>query len=128
MPLEIKIGKRFGFLTPSTVAVRLSGSLDTATAPELEKQLAPVYAGKAKDLVFDLGDLHFISSAGLRVFGAARKVFSGRGGQVSFVNLQAQVRRVFEIIEALPGIGIFRDDAEMDRYLASQTGQYGPEQ
>ena len=48
--------------------MKLTGSLDTATAPELERQLAPVLAGPVKDLVFDLAQLKFISSAGLRVF------------------------------------------------------------
>ena len=42
-------------------------------------------AGPVTDLVFDLAGLKFISSAGLRVFGNARKSLKERGGQASFV-------------------------------------------
>jgi len=100
--------------------VKLTGSLDTATAPELERQLAPVLAGPVKDLIFDLAQLKFISSAGLRVFSTVRKQLKERGGQASFVNMQPQIQEVFEIIKALPGVAIFKDMAEMDRYLAAR--------
>ena len=117
MPLDIQIQRKED---PGPVTVRLTGSLDTATAPELEKQLAPVLSGSSKDLVFDLAQLKFISSAGLRVFSTTRKVLKERGGQTSFVNMQPQIQEVFEIMKSLPGIAIFKDVAELDRYLAAR--------
>jgi len=120
MPLEIQIQKDAGPQNTGAVTVKLTGSLDTATAPELERQLAPVLAGRIKDLVFDLAQLKFISSAGLRVFSTTRKQLKERGGQASFVHLQPQIQEVFEIIKALPGVAIFKDTAEMDRYLAAR--------
>jgi anti-anti-sigma factor len=96
------------------------GSLDTLTSPELEKQLAPLYSGGVRDIVFDLARLKFISSAGLRVFAASRKQLKERGGQASFIHLQPQIQEVFDIIKALPGVAIFKDVAEMDRYLAAR--------
>ena len=118
MPLEIQIQKDVGPQKTGDVTVKLTGSLDTATAPELERQLAPVLAGPVKELVFDLAQLKFISSAGLRVFQMARKQLKERGGQASFVHMQPQIQEVFEIIKALPGVAIFKDMAELDRYLA----------
>jgi anti-sigma B factor antagonist len=120
MPLEIHIQKEVGSLNTGAVTVRLTGSLDTATAPELERQLAPILGGAVKDLVFDLADLKFISSAGLRVFSTARKLLKERGGQASFVHLQPQIQEVFEIMKSLPGVAIFKDLAELDRYLAAR--------
>ena len=120
MPLEIKIQRDIGSQKTGAVTVKLTGSLDTATAPELERQLAPILAGPVKDLVFDLAQLKFISSAGLRVFQMARKQLKERGGQASFIHLQPQIQEVFEIIKALPGVAIFKDTAEMDRYLAAR--------
>lgn len=117
MPLDIQIQRKED---PGPVSVRLTGSLDTATAPELETQLAPVLTGSWKDLVFDLAQLKFISSAGLRVFASTRKTLRERGGQVSFVNMQPQIQEVFEIIKALPGVTVFKDVAELDRYLAAR--------
>ena len=115
MPLEIQIQQ-----TASTARVSLTGSLDTATAPELERQLAPVLTGSATDLVFDLAQLKFISSAGLRVFGVARKQLKERGGQASFVNMQPQIQEVFEIMRSLPGVAVFKNVAELDSYLAAR--------
>jgi anti-anti-sigma factor len=120
MPLEIQILNQASAPNAGAVTVRLTGSLDTATAPALERQLAPVLAGKTKDLVFDLAELKFISSAGLRVFSTARKTLKERGGQASFVHMQPQIQEVFEIIKALPGVAIFKDVAELDRYLAAR--------
>ena len=118
MPLEIQIQRDVGPQNTGAVTVKLTGSLDTATAPELERQLAPVLAGLVKDLVFDLAQLKFISSAGLRLFSTARKQLKERGGQASFVNMQPQIQEVFEIIKALPGVAIFKNMAELDHYLA----------
>ena len=120
MPLEIQIQKNVGGQGAGSVTVKLTGSLDTATAPDLERQLAPVLAGTVKDMVFDLAQLKFISSAGLRVFTSTRKVLKERGGQASFINLQPQIQEVFEIMKSLPGVAIFKDVAELDRYLAAR--------
>ena len=118
MPLEIQIQKSIGSQGAGAVTVKLTGSLDTATAPELERQLAPVLATTVKDLVFDLAQLKFISSAGLRVFSSARKTLKERGGQASFVHLQPQIQEVFEIMKSLPGVAVFKNVAELDQYLA----------
>ena len=120
MPLEIQIQKNLGASESGAVTINLIGSLDTATAPELERELAPVLAGPVKDLIFDLAKLKFISSAGLRVFSTTRKTLRERGGQASFVHMQPQIQEVFEIIKSLPGVAIFESVAEFDKYLAQR--------
>ena len=124
MPIDMQILQNIGSEKAGAVTVKLSGSLDTATAPELERQLAPVLAGQVKDLIFDLEQLKFISSAGLRVFSTARKTLKERGGQASFIHMQPQIQEVFEIMKSLPGIAIFKDVAELDRYLAARQRSY----
>ena len=128
MPLEILILKSVGDKNLGAITVKLTGSLDTATAPDLERQLTPVLAGQIKDLVFDLAQLKFISSAGLRVFSMARKQLRERGGQASFVNMQPQIQEVFEIIKSLPGVAIFKDMAELDQYLAVRQRSHSENQ
>jgi anti-sigma B factor antagonist len=124
MPLEIQIQKDINPNNTGPVTVKLTGSLDTATAPELERQLTPVLGAPLKDLVFDLAHLKFISSAGLRVFAVARKQLKERGGQVSFVNMQPQIKEVFEIMKSLPGMAVFESLEELDRYLAVRQRSY----
>jgi len=120
MPLEIQVLKDVSLRSAGAVTIKLIGSLDTATAPELERQVAIVMAAGIKDLIFDLADLKFISSAGLRVFASTRKQLKERGGQTSFVHMQPQIQEVFEIIKSLPGIAIFKDVTELDSYLAAR--------
>jgi anti-sigma B factor antagonist len=124
MSLEIHISKSAGSPPAGPVTVKLTGSLDTATAPQLERELTPLLAGPVKDLVFDLAQLNFISSAGLRVFSLARKQLRERGGQAAFANLQPQIQEVFEIIRSLPGVSVFKDVAEFDAYLARRQQSY----
>jgi len=124
MPLHISI-QSAGGRDAGTVTVTLAGSLDTATAPELERQLAPVLGSPTRDIVFDLAQLTFITSAGLRVFALTRKTLKERGGQASFVHMQPQIHEVFEIIKSLPGVAVFKDAAELDRYLAARQRSHG---
>jgi anti-anti-sigma factor len=126
MPFETQIHRSVGAQDNGVVTVKLTGNLDSETAPDLERQLTPVLAGAVKDIVFDLAALRFISSAGLRVFAATRKTLKERGGQASFINMQPQIQEVFSIIKALPGIAVFRDVAELDRYLAARQRAHQP--
>jgi anti-anti-sigma factor len=120
MPLEIVILRTAGNTDSGAVTVKLTGSLDTATAPDLYRQLLSLLAEPINHLVFDLAQLKFISSAGLRVFAMARKQLQERGGQALFVNLQPQIQDVFEVIQSLPGIATFKDMAELDRFLVAR--------
>jgi len=127
MSLEIKIQQSAGTQGAGIVTVQLAGSLNTASAPDLEKQLAPMLAGQARDIIFDLAKLKFITSAGLRIFGATRKTLKERGGQASFVNLQPQIEAVFDVIKSLPGVVVYKNAADLDRYLALlQSGHSNP--
>ena len=120
MPLDIQIKQSLDPSRQASATVELHGSLDTATAPELERGLGPLLDDGIRQLVFDLAGLKFVSSAGLRVFGMARKRLREVGGRVCFVHMQPQVEEVFEIIKALPGLGVFRNTAELDEYLAAR--------
>jgi anti-anti-sigma factor len=101
---------------PSTIA--LAGRLDSATAPELDAVLDRALHGARKArLVFDLSQLEYISSAGIRCFIRARKAIEPGGGKVAVLNPQPPVRKVLDIVKAIPHGGIFKDVAELDEYL-----------
>ena len=122
MPLEIQISKSVNSPKSGAVTIKLVGSLDTATAPELDRQMIQCLAGPVNDLVFDLAGLQFVSSAGLRLFSVARKQMVARGGRASFIHMQPQVEEVFAIVQSLPGITVFKDLDALDRYLATRQG------
>lgn len=75
--------------------VKVEGRLDTATAPELEKELEEVLA-EAEELVFDFEGLEYMSSAGLRILLATQKKMSAKGG-MKVTNVNDVISEIFEI-------------------------------
>jgi anti-anti-sigma factor len=106
----------------STLA--LAGRLDSLTAPELDAALDRLLGDTGiTRLVFDLSKLEYLSSAGIRCFIRARKAIEPRGGKVAVVNPQPAVRKVLEIVKAMPPGGIFKNVAELDAYLDDMQKQ-----
>ncbi len=102
-----------------TVVVRLDGKLDGTTSPGAERELQAVISRAPRHVVFDLGGLTFLTSAGLRVLYLARKALTEKGAEVSLLNPQPQIARVLEIAKALPDLRVFKDARELDGYLAA---------
>jgi anti-anti-sigma factor len=102
----------------------VQGRLDSATAPKLEAELAPLLDAPAiTSLVLRLDGLQYVSSAGIRCLIRARKAMEARGGRVAIVNPQPAVRRVLEIVKALPPDQVFADHAELDTHLDATQRQ-----
>lgn len=100
--------------------VTVTGSLDSNTCQQFEQEIDALLGEATELIVFNLEFLTYLSSAGVRVFLKARKALKNHGGQVKFLNLQPQIKRVFEIINAIPAMQIFENTAELDRYLDAQ--------
>jgi anti-anti-sigma factor len=102
----------------NTPTIKLSGRLDSDTAPSLDQVLDKILSNPTLTrVVFDLGDLAYLSSAGIRCFIRARKSVEPRGGKVALVNPQPAVQKVLDIVKAIPPGGLFRTVAELDEYL-----------
>ena len=97
--------------------IGLDGSLDTATAPQLEKELVDIFAGPTEIIVFDLAKLDFLSSGGVRVILTARKRVIERKGSCLMLGVQPQIEKTFDIIKALEGLMLFSDEAALDKFL-----------
>ncbi len=114
MSLEITITNE----TSAVKRVAISGSLDSNTAPDLQQHIDDAIDDTILSIIVDFKNLDFISSAGLRVIFKTKKILSGRGGKLYLANLQPQIRKVFDIIKALDGMNVFKDQDEMDAYLS----------
>ena len=77
------------------LTVRVSGRLDTTTAPQLEEDLKASFDG-VETLVMDLSDLEYISSAGLRVLLSAQKVMN-RQGTMTVTGVNDTIMEIFEV-------------------------------
>lgn len=74
--------------------VKLVGKLDTTTAPELRESLKDDLSD-VKELIIDMADLFYISSAGLRVILLTQKLMN-KQGTMKIINVQDIVMEIFE--------------------------------
>jgi len=79
-----------------TLRLALEGRLDTTTTPALEEVVNKELDG-VTELIYDLKDLEYISSAGLRMLLASQKKMTAQGGTMVLINVQEQVNEVLEI-------------------------------
>ncbi len=77
------------------LTLRLSGRLDTVTAPQLEAELQSGLGGVTK-LILQIDSLEYLSSAGLRVLLAAQKAMN-RQGEMIVRGANETVREIFDI-------------------------------
>ena len=74
--------------------VKLDGRLDTKSSPKLVETLKDELDG-VEELTFDLSDLIYISSSGLRVILSAQKTMN-KQGSMKIINVRDIVMEVFE--------------------------------
>ena len=82
-------------LNGESATLKVSGRLDTQTAPELEKEVDSVVSG-LKELTFDMTGLEYVSSAGLRVILKAQKIMNAQGS-MKLTNVNDSIMEVFDI-------------------------------
>ena len=75
--------------------VKVSGRLDTTTAPELEAEVMGAISGVTK-LVLNFEALEYLSSAGLRVLLQAQKTMNKQGEMV-VRNVNETISEIFEV-------------------------------
>ena len=82
-------------LDGSALSLELKGRLDTTSSPQLEEELKNSLDG-VTSLLFDLKDLEYISSAGLRVLLSAQKTMNKQGTMV-VKNVNETIMEIFEV-------------------------------
>jgi anti-anti-sigma factor len=91
--------------------------LNSQTYETLEDKVATVLDFLPKLVVMDMQGLEYLSSAGVRVILKTRETLRKSSGKLVFMNLQPQIKKVFDIINALPSMKIFTGGHELDEYL-----------
>jgi anti-anti-sigma factor len=90
--METRIQKEKG-----TTIISVKGRMDAVSSPGFEKQLLELMDQGQKDFVIDLGELEYISSAGLRVILGTVKKLKEKEGRLFLCALKDIVREIFEI-------------------------------
>ena len=78
------------------IVVKVAGKLDAQSAPMLEDGMGEALEG-VTEITFDLAELEFISSAGLRILLAAYKLMAKREGVFKVKNASGDVMGVLEM-------------------------------
>ena len=83
-------------LNGNKMTMKVSGRLDTNSAPQLETELKNVLKDLT-EMVFDFSELDYISSAGLRVLLSAQKNMNSQKGSMRITGANEIVKEIFEV-------------------------------
>jgi anti-anti-sigma factor len=93
--------------------LHVRGRIDSMSAAVVEHQFADLMSCGKHLLVADLGDVSFVSSAGLRVFMKAQKQLKPVGGEIILFSPTDSVLRVFELSGLLQMFSVASDQRDM---------------
>ena len=113
MALKVNVEKR----KEDIYVVKANGHIDTDTYLQFDEKIKPMLNASTKALILDMTDVSYISSAGLTVIFNAKKVIEENKGNFIVTNLQPQIKKVFDIVRALPKESVFVSMEEVDSYL-----------
>lgn len=114
MPLKVTVEAKPG---GSYVVILPEGSIDATTYTILAAQVEAVLRKAPSLIIFNLEKVGYVSSAGIGVVLAAEKAMKKGGGKTLLVNLKPQIKKVFDIVQALPSQQVFGSVKELDEYL-----------
>lgn len=78
--------------------IRIRGHVDAHTAPRLEEAIAGMQDGGIHQVVLDLEQLTYISSAGLGVLTGTLGTFRERGGDLKLARTPDKVYRILDLL------------------------------
>ena len=77
--------------------LKIKGRMDTAVAIETEKAVDKILEGNNNRLLFDLADLEYLGSYGLRMVLNAAKKTKMMGGEIILCSLIENIKEIFDI-------------------------------
>lgn len=93
MPIEIARTE-----TGDTLRLRITGTLDILTAPELAPEIERIVTERRNRVVVDLAGLDLIDSSGVAALVALYKRVRANGGQVTVTGARDQPLAIFKLL------------------------------
>lgn len=90
------------------LAVKPEGRLDTATSPELEKEIT-TYLEEAQNVVMDFERVEYLSSGGLRLLLALEQKMADKGGSLKLIHVNEYILEVLEMMGITSEMTIEKD-------------------
>lgn len=76
--------------------IKVNGSIDSNTAPEIQEKIFEASAD-SKNVIIDLSEVDFVSSAGLRVILMIYRQIKSKDGKVVLVGVSEEIRDVMTV-------------------------------
>ncbi len=92
--------------------VKITGRVDSATAPDLNQALQGLIGANRRRIVLDLQDTEYMSSAGLRVLVVMLKAARQGGGELKLAQPAQRIREVLDLAGLTPIFHIHSDVIE----------------
>lgn len=121
MALRVSITER----EPGVFVIMPSGAIDSSSYKVLEEEVDKTLQLSPKVMVLDMGELNYMSSVGVRIVFKAQKALKEKNATLTIVNLKPQIKKVFDIINAVPDLSIFASIEELDNYLDQMQKRAG---
>ncbi len=93
------------------------GSINAITFQILQNEVKQIIESKPEIILFDMQQVNYINSKGLRVILKVHQAMVSRGGKVVLINLQPYIKEIFDIIDASPAQRTFASRHELDNFL-----------
>ena len=78
--------------------LRIKGFLDAHTAPKFEQSIQDLVSEERNKIIVSMGDLNYISSAGLGVFMGFIEEIRENGGDIKLCGMSPKVFKVFDLL------------------------------
>ncbi len=113
--MDVKIG--VSEKNPDIKVVILSGRLDVESAEKVSPTFLQAVEESLAGVIFDMGGVVFISSAGFRTLLVTYKQADAAGKKIALIHTQSQVYKIFKVAAFDEVFNIFEDEDQAIKAL-----------
>jgi len=106
---------------PGGTFLAVRGSIDSETAPQFERELEKILSQNKFRLIVDLGEVEYVSSAGMGIFiGMIHRFRENQDGDIKVVRAPEKILKVFSAIGLNEMMEFYNEPSEIKAWAATQ--------
>ena len=115
------VGVKLERMDNGVLVFGIEGHFDASMASAVNERVHDVLEEPCEMVVFDLGNLDYISSAGLRVLLSAAKKMKSKGGKAALCSVNSGIQRVLDVSGFAKVIPIYDDLASVNSDVVTKS-------
>jgi anti-anti-sigma factor len=97
----------------NVIIIYLAGRLDVHLSADVEKEINRIIKeDPASHLLFNLQDVEYMSSSGLRIFVSTMRILKESKRKLALCNMNNAVKKIFEVVELMDMFDIYDSEEE----------------